>query len=75
MAIKHQLQYSLFSGTYYFKDSNGILIKVISDEGIRNLISALEYIETLASILQNIQVYTCTVDTKKCSYSYVLEYT
>ena len=57
MAIKHQLQYSLFSDTYYFKDINGILIKVLSTEGIRNLTSALEYIETLASILQNIEVY------------------
>ena len=54
MAIKHQLQYSLFSNTYYFKDINEILL---STEGIRNLTSALEYIETLVSILQNIEVH------------------
>ena len=60
MAIKHQLQYSLFSGTYY-KNKSGILRRVISDEGIRKMTSALKYIETLTSILQDIEVCTCTV--------------
>lgn len=68
MAIKHQLQYSLFSGTYYFNDSSGILIKVISNKGIRKLVSALKYIEILTSILQNIEVHVqYNIDTK-CSY-------
>jgi len=59
MAIKHQLQLSVFNNTYYYNETNGTLVKVIDDEGIRNLTSILEYIETLANILQNIEV--CSV--------------
>ena len=51
MAIKHQLSYSLFSSG-----------NITSDKGIRNLILILEYLETLASILQDIQVCTCTLN-------------
>ena len=57
MAIKNQLQYSLFDDSYYFNESNGALAKVRSKDGIRNLTTTLEYIETIASSLQNIQVY------------------
>ena len=49
MAIKYQLQYSLFNGTYYFNGSNG-------DKGIKNLTSVLEYLETIADTLQDIKV-------------------
>ena len=56
MAIKHQLQYSIFSGSYYFNDSNGTLVQVTSEEYMRNLTLSLQYIETIASILQNMEV-------------------
>ena len=52
MAIKHQLQYSIFNAVYYFNDSNGLT----SEGDIRKLISSLEHIETIASILQNMEV-------------------
>ena len=65
MAIKHQLQCSIFNGTYYFNDSNGILVNMTSEEGIRNLNSTLEYIETLASILQNIEVHLWCILTNR----------
>ena len=58
MAIKNQLQLSLFNDAYYFNESNGTLVKVRSEEGIRNLTTTLEYIETIASSLQNIEVYS-----------------
>lgn len=54
MAIKHQLQYSILSGAYYLNDSNET--QVTSEEGVRKLISVLKYIETIGSILQNIEV-------------------
>ena len=54
MAIKHQLQFSLFNNTYYF--DNGTQIKVRNDESIKNFTQILEYLETLASILQGIEV-------------------
>ena len=59
MAIKHQMLYSLFNGTYYyFNDSTEIHVKVTSDEGIRNLTLMIEYLETLANILQDMEVCT-----------------
>ena len=56
MAIKHQLQYSIFNGSYYFNDSNGSLVQVTSEEYIRNLTLSLQCIETIASILQTMEV-------------------
>ena len=56
MAIKHRLLRSLFSGTYYFTNSNDNLT---SEKGIKNLTLMLEYLESLASILQDIEVCTC----------------
>ena len=56
MAIKHRLLRSLFSGTYYFTNSNDNLT---TEKGIKNLTLILEYLETLASILQDIEVCTC----------------
>ena len=55
MAIKHRLLRSLFNGTYYFTNSNDNLT---SEKGIKNLTLILEYLETLASILQDIEVCT-----------------
>ena len=57
MAIKHQLQYSILSGAYYFNGSNGT--QVTSEEGVGQLILVLKYIETIGSILQNIEVWWC----------------
>ena len=56
MAIKHQLQFSVFNDAYYYDETNGTLVRVINEEGIRNFTSILKYIETLAYILQNIEV-------------------
>ena len=67
MAIKHQLQYSLFNGTYYFNNSNGVLVEVTNVEGIRNLASALKYLETIANILQDIEVCIYIL-TNQCNY-------
>ena len=61
MAIKHQLQYAIFNGTYYINDSNGVLVEVTSVEHIRKFTSALEYLETIAGILQDIEVRKCKV--------------
>ena len=58
MAIKHQLQHSIFNGNYY-NNNSGILVKVKSDEGIGNFVSILQYLETIASILQDIEVRMC----------------
>ena len=55
MAIKYQLQHSIFNGNYYTNDS-GILVEVTSDEGIRNFVSVLQYLETIAKTLQDIEV-------------------
>ena len=59
MAIKRQLQLSVFNNAYYYNATNGTLVQVKGEEGIRNLTSILEYMEILASILQNIEV--CSV--------------
>lgn len=68
MAIKYQLQNSLFNGSYYFNDSNGVLVEVTSVKGIKNLASTLEYLETIADILQDIEVWMCKVKYNYCSY-------
>ena len=60
MAIKHRLLRSLFNGTYYFTNSND---KLTSEKGIKNLTLILQYLETLASILQDIEVGTCILAT------------
>ena len=57
MAIKHQLQYSLFNGSYYM-ENNGNLVKVNNRE-MKNFTLVLEYLQTLGSILQNIEVCEC----------------
>ena len=59
MAIKRQLQLSIFNNTHYYNATNGTLVQVKGEEGIRNLTSILEYMEILAGILQNIEV--CSV--------------
>ena len=56
MAIKHQLQYSLFNGSYY-TENNGALVKVNNEE-IKNFTLTLEYLQTLGSVLQSIEVCT-----------------
>ena len=60
MAIKHQLQYSLFNGTYFINES-GILLKATGDKDIKNFISVLEHLETLTAILQDIEVHNIKV--------------
>ena len=55
MAIKHQLQYSLLNGKYHTK-KNGDLVEIQKIE-IKNFTLILEYLQTLGSILQNIEVY------------------
>jgi len=54
MAIKHQLQYSLFNN-----HSVDNTVNVTSDENITSLSLLLEYLETLAGILQDIEVRMC----------------
>ena len=54
MAIKHQLQYSLFNGSYY-TEKNETLAKVNSKE-IKNFTLIMEYLQMLGSILQSIEV-------------------
>ena len=49
MAIKHQLQYSLFNGSYYHKNS---AMKI----DMKNFTLILEYLQMLASTLQDIEV-------------------
>ena len=60
MAIKHQLQFALFNGSYYFMDKNGSQAKVADGEDhidyIKNFTIILENLETLTSILQDIRV-------------------
>lgn len=55
MAIKHQLQYSLFNSTYFINES-GTLLKATGDEDIKKFISVLEHLESLTAILQDIEV-------------------
>ena len=54
MAIKHQLQYSLFNGSYYTEKTE-TLAKVNSKE-IKNFTLIIEYLQMLGSILQSIEV-------------------
>ena len=56
MAIKYQLQYALFNGSYYFKDNNGTQVKVTGKNDLRNFIKILENLETLVATLQDIEV-------------------
>ena len=57
MAIKYQLQNSLFRGEY-FVEKNDSLKRVNNTEDVNNLNSVLEYLQTLADILQDIEVST-----------------
>ena len=55
MAIKYQLQKSLFSGQYFVQE-NDDLVRVNDKEDVRNLTNILEHLQTLTSILQEIAV-------------------
>ena len=57
MAIKHQLQYSLFNGSFY-NEKNGSLVKVDNEE-LKNFTSILGYLQDLQTILQKIEVCDC----------------
>ncbi|XP_065897225.1 uncharacterized protein [Dysidea avara] len=62
MAIKYQLQNSLFRGEY-FVEKNDSLKRVNNTEDVNNLNSVLEYLQTLADILQDIEEI---LSTKHC---------
>ena len=55
MAIKYQLQNSLFRGEY-FVEQNDSLKRVNDTEDISKINSVLEYLQTLTDILQDIEV-------------------
>ena len=57
MAIKNQLQYSLFNGSYYI-EKNEALVKV-DDKDMKKFTLILEYLQNLHSILQKIEVCGC----------------
>ena len=56
MAIKYQLQFALFNGSYYLKNNNGTRIKVTGKKDLRNFTIILENLETLVATLQDIEV-------------------
>lgn len=58
MAIKHQLQYSLFNGGYYMKN-NGVIVKINNEEMMKNFTLILEYLQMVGNFLQNIEVCSC----------------
>ena len=58
MAIKYQLQNSLFRGEY-FVEQNDSYVVVNNTEDISNLNSVLEYLQTLTDVLQDIEVCSC----------------
>ena len=67
MAIKHQLQYSLFNGSYYI-ENNEAIVKVDNEE-MKNFTLILEYLQNLQNILQKIEVCACGLHTNMyCSY-------
>ena len=70
MAIKHQLQYSLFNGSYY-TENNGALVKVNSKE-MKNFTLIMEYLQTLGGILQSIEVCTWLHMKLLCTLLYVV---
>ena len=55
MAIKYQLQNSLFKGKYFVK-RNDDWVRVSYTADIRKLTSVLEYLQTMTSTLQDIKV-------------------
>ena len=55
MAIKYQLQNSLFKGKYFVKEDND-WVRVSSTEDIKKLTSVLEYLQKMISTLQDIKV-------------------
>ena len=57
MAIKNQLQYSLFNGSYYI-EKNEAVVKV-DDKDMKNFTLILEYLQILQNILQKIEVCGC----------------
>ena len=72
MAIKRQLQLSVFNNAYYYNTTNGTLVQVKGEEGIRNVTSILEYMEIITSTLQNIEV--CSVVYQSIGYAYIKLY-
>ncbi|XP_065917518.1 uncharacterized protein [Dysidea avara] len=62
MAIKYQLQNSLFKGKYFITEDND-LVTVNNTEDIIKLTSVLEHLQTLTSTLQNIEE---TLSAKQC---------
>ncbi|XP_065910079.1 uncharacterized protein [Dysidea avara] len=62
MAIKYQLQNSLFRGEY-FVEQNDSYVVVNNTEDISNLNSVLEYLQTLTDVLQDIEEI---LSTKHC---------
>ena len=58
MAIKYQLQNSLFRGEY-FVEQNDSYVVVNNTEDVNNLNSVLEYLQTLTDVLQDIEVCSC----------------
>ena len=72
MAIKHQLQHSLFNGSFYNVE-NEASVKV-DDEEIKNFTLILGYLQSLQNILQKIEVRMwlhtnvhCINDLQRCS--------
>ena len=66
MAIKHQLQYSLFNGSNYI-ENNEAIVKVDNKE-MKNFTLILEYLQSLQNILQKIEVCMCM----RAAYKHVL---
>jgi len=56
MAIKYQLQDSLFREKY-FVEVNNSLVRVNDTDDISNLNRLLQYLQTLTGILQDIEVH------------------
>ena len=52
MAIKYQLQFALFNGSYYNEKKEGL----VSHGEIKNFILTLQYLQNLQSVLQKIEV-------------------
>ena len=56
MAIKYQLQSSLFREEYFVED-NDTIVRVKNAEDTKNLNRVITYLQTLTNILQDIEVH------------------
>ena len=56
MAIKYQLQSSLFREEYFVED-NDTIVRVNNAEDTKNLNRVITYLQTLTNILQDIEVH------------------